>query len=88
MLKIFACDLDQTLIYSSKFIFNLSLAEKEKIRIIEAKDGIAISYISVDCIAKIQEIMENNIFIPATTRTIEQYKEYRYFKILLFQDMQ
>ncbi|RKD25273.1 Hydroxymethylpyrimidine pyrophosphatase [Caminicella sporogenes DSM 14501] len=79
---IFASDLDRTLIYSEKFI--VGFAEKSiKIRPVEYKEGKIISYMSEKVISKLKSISENVLFIPVTTRTIEQYERIDVFKNLI-----
>ncbi len=73
MKNIFASDLDQTLIYSKRFLENLSNVELEKIELVEDKNENIRSYMTKESIENIKKFSKNNIFIPTTTRTIEQY---------------
>lgn len=66
---IYFSDLDRTLIYSDKFI-----NEETSQICIELLDGKEISYMSPKSIEILKKIMNKNRFIPATTRSIEQYK--------------
>ena len=62
-------DLDRTLIYSKKF-----LKEDLKEVPIEKYEGEYISFMTEKSINLLREINEKNIFIPCTTRSIEQYE--------------
>ncbi|QXM07170.1 HAD family hydrolase [Crassaminicella indica] len=73
---IFASDLDRTLIYSKKFISN-----REGIKLIEKKDDEEISFMTEKAIKELKKLREELLFIPVTTRTIEQYE-----RITLFQE--
>ena len=68
---IFASDLDQTLIYSQP----LERAEELGDRIITAEliDGKVRSYMSSSSYQLLQKLMTELIFIPVTTRTMQQY---------------
>ncbi|MDQ0901771.1 HAD family hydrolase [Paenibacillus sp. V4I7] len=68
---IFASDLDQTLIYSQP----LERAEELGDRIITAEliDGKVRSYMSSSSYQLLQKLMTKLIFIPVTTRTMQQY---------------
>jgi hydroxymethylpyrimidine pyrophosphatase-like HAD family hydrolase len=78
---LFASDLDQTLIYSEKS-FRLLPGEKfPNVGLIETLNGREISFITDRALFMLKEIMENNSFVPVTTRSIEQYR-----RILLFQE--
>ncbi|MEN8907102.1 MAG: HAD family hydrolase [Clostridiales bacterium] len=70
---ILASDLDRTLIYSKRFI-NEKINIKSELVLIEKKEDIEISYITKTSIELLKKIIENIIFIPATTRTVEQYQ--------------
>lgn len=80
MKKIFASDLDQTLIYSPKFIAEFTEEQKSEIKLIETKENEPISYISKKTIEKISKFMKSGLFIPTTTRTIEQYRRIEVFQ--------
>lgn len=73
---IFASDLDRTLIYSKKFV-----SKHEHIQLIETKGEEAISFMTQEAINLLKELSEEILFIPVTTRTIEQYR-----RISLFQE--
>jgi hydroxymethylpyrimidine pyrophosphatase-like HAD family hydrolase len=81
MKKIFASDLDQTLIYSKKFLEGLSEEEKKYVVMVEDKSEDIRSFMSSRTAEKIIKFMENNLFIPTTTRTIEQFR-----RVFIFQN--
>ncbi|TCO74407.1 HAD family hydrolase [Marinisporobacter balticus] len=66
---IFASDLDRTLIYSKKFI-----SDHKDIRLIEKKEDESISFMTEIAIKKLKKLSDELLFIPVTTRTIEQYR--------------
>lgn len=68
--NIFASDLDQTLIYSSRWIEDL---ESKDVINIEKYNGREISYILSSTIEELKKITKKNYFIPITTRTLHQY---------------
>ncbi|MCT4605524.1 MAG: hypothetical protein N4A64_05350 [Marinisporobacter sp.] len=72
---IFASDLDRTLIYSKKFVSN-----KDCIRLVEKKDHEEISFMTETAIEELKSVSEDMLFIPVTTRTIEQYKRIAIFE--------
>src|SRR4051794_41187319 len=76
---IFASDLDRTLIYSSKF-FDPKQTELS-VRNVEVYNGREISYMTEKAIQLLKELSEQMMFIPVTTRTVEQYS-----RISLFQE--
>jgi len=73
---IFASDLDQTLIYSERFLTDPTLP----VRLIEQLDGKPISYMTERALLLLQEIHKHMLFIPVTTRTIEQYRRITVFQ--------
>lgn len=68
---IFASDLDQTLIYSRRRL--RSLPEDERI-VIEYKDGAPLSFMSRMSQSLLKEISARLLFVPITTRIMDQYK--------------
>lgn len=72
---IFASDLDRTLIYSEKFINDTN--EKDVI-LLESKfkdnQQIKISYMYKKTLTRLKEIDSEEIFIPVTTRSLDQYR--------------
>lgn len=72
---IYFSDLDRTLICSKKLI-----KEDENPICIEYIEKDEISYISKDIINKIDRLNSSKIFIPTTTRSIEQFKRINFEK--------
>lgn len=70
---IFASDLDNTLIYSYK-------KEIGKKRLVETKEGKALSYMTEPAYDMLNHLPHNIQFIPVTTRSVEQYKRIRLFE--------
>jgi hydroxymethylpyrimidine pyrophosphatase-like HAD family hydrolase len=74
---IYASDLDQTLIYSTRAAgINF---DSPLITPAETMNGQITSYISVQALAKLRQLAQEAIFIPVTTRTVEQYKRIEIF---------
>lgn len=69
---IYASDLDRTLIFSKGF---LKLTDKAT-KCVDAKDDAPISYMTIEAIEKLENIIKDNdtYFIPVTTRSLEQYR--------------
>lgn len=76
---IFASDLDRTLIYSSRF-FDVTKPEMP-VRSVEIYKGKEISFMTEKAIGLLRELSDQMMFLPVTTRTIDQYK-----RISLFQE--
>lgn len=75
---IYATDLDRTLIYSERALKEFgNVAEVVPIETVTREDGTEeiISYISVEVLNKLIEIYNNEdiIFVPVTSRSIEEY---------------
>lgn len=68
-MNVFASDLDQTLIYSSKW-----LQDGCDARLIETIEERPVSYILESTIKVLDQIMTSHAFIPVTTRTEAQYR--------------
>jgi hydroxymethylpyrimidine pyrophosphatase-like HAD family hydrolase len=64
---LFASDLDNTLIYSYK-------AAKAGDICVETKDGKELSFMPQEAFLLLKEVAKNCVFVPVTTRTLEQYK--------------
>ena len=73
---IFASDLDRTLIYSRRFIKEV---EKDNIVPVELYNEKIISYMTKQSLRLLQEISSKAMFIPITTRSIEQYSRISIF---------
>jgi hypothetical protein len=75
---IFASDLDRTLIYSSKF-----LNEKEdtsRLQVVETKEGRPTSYMTSKSVRLLHDLVSHAMFLPVTTRNIEQYHRISIFQ--------
>ncbi|MED4731875.1 HAD family hydrolase [Aneurinibacillus migulanus] len=75
---IYASDLDQTLIYSRN-----SMGEgvvNEDLQLIETLNSKEISFMTHNAISILKNIHEQCLFVPVTTRTIEQYERISLFK--------
>jgi hydroxymethylpyrimidine pyrophosphatase-like HAD family hydrolase len=64
---LFASDLDNTLIYSYK-------AAKAGDICVEVKDGKDLSFMPPEAYALLKEVAGNVLFVPVTTRSLEQYR--------------
>ncbi|MBC8059417.1 MAG: hypothetical protein H7Y18_01995 [Clostridiaceae bacterium] len=73
---IFASDLDRTLIYSKSFINE----EMKDVFPVEKKDGVIISYMSKNSMEILNLLSKKVIFIPVTTRSLEQFNRITFFK--------
>ncbi|MCT4660599.1 MAG: hypothetical protein N4A40_01970 [Tissierellales bacterium] len=67
-MNIFASDLDQTLIYSKRWIEN-----EKNVKCVEIYKDSPLSYMDLEAISNLKKILLRNKFVPITTRTIEQY---------------
>ncbi|HEU4962927.1 MAG TPA: HAD family hydrolase [Bacilli bacterium] len=77
---IVASDLDQTLIYSRR---SMGEGHEESLLVpVEAKDGATLSYMTRQAVELLQELAGRLLFIPVTTRTVEQYR-----RVHLLQDV-
>lgn len=79
---IFASDLDQTLMYSTRSFRLLPDEVLPPITSVERYEGRDISFMADEAIGKLQEIARQSVFVPVTTRSIEQYQ-----RISLFQQI-
>lgn len=73
---IFASDLDRTLIYSNNFLG----PELNNTIIVEKKDDAALSHMTNKSIDLLNLISERLIFIPTTTRSLEQFNRINIFR--------
>ncbi|WP_432353639.1 HAD family hydrolase [Sporosarcina sp. A2] len=76
---IFASDLDRTLIYSYRS-FDVTQLEVP-VRTVEHSSGNELTYMTETSIKLLHEINEKGLFVPVTTRNVDQYK-----RISLFQE--
>jgi len=70
---LFASDLDRTLIYSPRMI-EQSRERPRDLRIAEIKEGKAVTYITDEILRRMRRIAQEAMFVPVTTRTLEQYR--------------
>ncbi len=73
---LFASDLDRTLIYSKKFITR----EENQIQLVESKGDREMSYMLSSSIEILKTLSNKLLFVPVTTRSIEQYKRIDVFQ--------
>lgn len=67
---LFASDLDNTLIFSKNKMIGDSVC-------VEYKDGKELSYMTARAHTLLQDIAEKTLFVPVTTRSVEQYRRIR-----------
>ncbi|GGN98950.1 HAD family hydrolase [Saccharibacillus kuerlensis] len=75
---IFASDLDRTLIYSKKAIGEAF--EASELIPVELYQGEHISFMSPETARLLAELSKTALFVPVTTRTIEQYERIFYIR--------
>ncbi|MBN8200167.1 MULTISPECIES: HAD family hydrolase [Bacillaceae] len=80
-MRMFASDLDRTLIYSNKALADFGQAEEENLIGVERKDGREVAFMTYEALMMLKEVSAHILFVPVTTRTYQQYK-----RIFLFQD--
>ncbi|MFC4598480.1 HAD family hydrolase [Cohnella hongkongensis] len=68
---IFACDLDQTLIYSRR---SMGAVGENELVPVEKYEGEDLSYMTRSAYAQLRELSREIDFVPATTRIPEQYE--------------
>ncbi len=71
---IFASDLDQTLIYSKRAFRLPDSITNPEVKLVEMMDDQEISFMTIKAIALLEEVAKKMLFIPVTTRTMEQYR--------------
>lgn len=74
---LFASDLDRTLIYSKRFITE-EIPYQGQVTMVE--EGAYTSYMTALAAEMIEFISAKVLFVPCTTRTIEQYKRIQFFQ--------
>ena len=72
---LFASDLDQTLIYSRRFLYE---GVYNDVKPVEKKKNEYISFMTNASVEKLQQLVKKVLFIPVTTRTMEQYNRIFY----------
>lgn len=75
-MNLFASDLDQTLIYSEKWLKNTECSVKR----IEGDEKSFSSYMLQEAYDELSNLMSNHSFIPITTRTLNQFNRIRFAK--------
>ncbi|MGN7177932.1 hypothetical protein BK139_16625 [Paenibacillus sp. FSL R5-0490] len=78
-MRMFASDLDRTLIYSNKALADFGQSGEDLIGV-ERKDGREIAFMTQEARRLLEEIAAQMLFVPVTTRTYEQYKRIFIFK--------
>lgn len=73
---LFASDLDRTLIYSKRFVEEMP--HQEDITTVE--QGVFTSYTTKQAAEMLRLISDQVLFVPCTTRIIEQYQRIQFFK--------
>ncbi|MFC5653151.1 hydrolase [Paenibacillus solisilvae] len=75
---IYASDLDQTLIYSTR---SMGVpADSPGLIAAEQAEGKTLSYISQEALSLLSRLQTDAIFVPVTTRTIKQYERIHLFQ--------
>ncbi len=78
MTHLLACDLDQTLIYSSRALrFSMPDAAAPVLRSVEVLDGRPISFMTLAAAELLTALSAADVFVPCTTRTVEQFQRVR-----------
>lgn len=73
---LFASDLDRTLIYSKRFVNG----DEKQIQLVERKGDKEISFMLGSSIKMLKILSDKLLFVPVTTRSIEQYKRIGVFQ--------
>lgn len=73
-MKLFASDLDRTLIYSKRALEEMETPWNQSMIGVEEKNGKYVSFMTKESYGLLKEIASHYLFIPVTTRTYEQYK--------------
>lgn len=76
----FASDLDRTLIYSNRALAHLHNNQEMNVRPVEFIDHQPITFISEQCLYLLKQLSRELLFVPVTTRSIEQYKRIHIFQ--------
>ncbi|KON87510.1 hypothetical protein AF332_12175 [Sporosarcina globispora] len=79
-MRMFASDLDRTLIYSNKALDDFGQSAESLIGV-ERKDDKEIAFMTSKALKMLKEISAQMLFVPVTTRTFEQYQ-----RIFIFQE--
>lgn len=76
----FASDLDRTLIFSNRALDHLHTDQEMNVRPAEYIDHQPITFISEKCLRLLKQLSHELLFIPVTTRSIEQFKRIHIFQ--------
>ncbi|EFV77717.1 hypothetical protein HMPREF1013_01971 [Bacillus sp. 2_A_57_CT2] len=82
-MRMFASDLDRTLIYSNKALADFGQTGEKNLIGVERKDGREVAFMTNEGLLMLKRVSAQMLFVPVTTRTYEQYK-----RIFIFQDDQ
>lgn len=77
----FATDLDRTIIYSRKALEDLGPSLNGQLRAVEKMDGKDIAYMTHKAFKELEEISQDLLLVPVTTRTTNQFK-----RIFIFEE--
>ncbi|WAP55778.1 HAD family hydrolase [Streptomyces sp. S465] len=73
-----ASDLDRTLIYSAAALgLDMPDAEAPRLLCVEVYQGRPLSYLTETAAGLLAELARTSVFVPTTTRTVEQYRRVR-----------
>ncbi|MFE3216230.1 HAD family hydrolase [Streptomyces antimycoticus] len=73
-----ASDLDRTLIYSAAALgLDMPDAEAPRLLCVETYEGRPLSYLTETAAGLLAELVRTSVFVPTTTRTVEQYRRIR-----------
>ncbi|MBO3675455.1 HAD family hydrolase [Streptomyces sp. NEAU-YJ-81] len=73
-----ASDLDRTLIYSAAALgLDMPDAEAPRLLCVETYEGRPLSYMTETAAGLLAELVRTSVFVPTTTRTVEQYRRIR-----------
>ncbi|KAB2338191.1 hypothetical protein F7731_01070 [Cytobacillus depressus] len=73
-MRMFASDLDRTLIYSERALADFKQTKMNHLIGVEKKANQNIAFMTKKSLADLRYIAENTLFVPVTTRTLEQFK--------------
>jgi hydroxymethylpyrimidine pyrophosphatase-like HAD family hydrolase len=77
----FATDLDRTIIYSRKALEDLGPALNDHLRPVEKKAGSEIAFMTEKALGLLEQISQELLLVPVTTRTTSQFK-----RIFIFEE--
>ena len=77
---IIASDLDRTLIYSKRAIQELGDPPEQGLTPVERKENKWIGFMTENSFAALGELCRQHLFLPITTRTIDQFKRITIFQ--------